>query len=147
MHIRNIFISFILFAIAISNNINAQITPTSENELLSYYERNIDKLDPIEGVYDWIIEQSGENAYMTFPAQSTNEKAYIYKDQSGNYKLYGIENTIECALSDINPRYEYIGSAKTAAVVQNRLFLGNVAKPDTPYKDLTDISLRMLPTA
>ena len=51
MHIRNRFINFILFAIAISNNINAQITPTSENELLSYYERNIDKLDPIEESY------------------------------------------------------------------------------------------------
>lgn len=137
MHIRNIFISFILFANAISNNINAQITPTSENELLSYYERNIDKLDPIEGVYDWIIEQSGENAYMTFPAQSTNEKAYIYKDQSGNYKLYGIENTIIKRVGGFNI-YNYVirwpGSNVTCssrfAFKENTIFDVNYSIPD-----------------
>ena len=59
--------------------------------------------------------------------------------------IYGIENTIECALSDINPRYEYIGSAKTATVVQNRLFLGNISKPEIPYEKLMQYSLHFYP--
>ena len=57
----------------------------------------------------------------------------------------GFEDTIPISASDINLNYNIIDSAYTATSCQNMLFLGNVHKPEIPYKELSDLSLRFLP--
>ena len=56
----------------------------------------------------------------------------------------GFEDTIPISASDINLNYNIIDSAYTATSCQNMLFLGNVHKPEIPYKELSDLSLRFL---
>jgi len=59
--------------------------------------------------------------------------------------ITGWETFTDIALEDLNINYNLVDSAKTQAVSQNMLFLGNVHKPDIPYKELYDLSLRFLP--
>ena len=57
----------------------------------------------------------------------------------------GFEDIIPISASDINLNYNIIDSAHTATSCQNMLFLGNVHKPEIPYKELSDLSLHFLP--
>ena len=62
-----------------------------------------------------------------------------------NLLITGFEDTEAVAATDININYNIVDSAKTQAVCQNMLFLGNVHKPEIPYRELQDLSLRFLP--
>lgn len=57
----------------------------------------------------------------------------------------GFENVEEISIDELNIQYNIVDKVKTQAQVQNMLFLGNVDKPTIPYKELTDLSLRMYP--
>lgn len=59
--------------------------------------------------------------------------------------ITGFEPTTEVSDEAINQMYTYYQSAETQASCQNRLFLGNVKKPDQYYKFLTQASLRFTP--
>ena len=59
--------------------------------------------------------------------------------------ITGFENTIPVSAADINLNYNVIDAAHTATSCQNMLFLGNVHKPEIPYVELQDLSLRFLP--
>jgi hypothetical protein len=48
-------------------------------------------------------------------------------------------------VQDINLHYNIVDCAKSSAVCQNMLFMANVHKPNLPYKELEDLSLRFLP--
>jgi hypothetical protein len=52
---------------------------------------------------------------------------------------------IDIAATDINLNYNIVDAVGTSAVCQNMLFLANVHKPDIPYVELQDLSLRFLP--
>ncbi len=73
----------IVLTLIIAQTSHAQISPRNVQELMSYFEDNIQHLDPIEGVYDVNIEQWGENAYRQFPSETTNVTMLIYKDKDG----------------------------------------------------------------
>ena len=62
-----------------------------------------------------------------------------------NMLITGFEPTIPISAADINLNYNVIDAAHTATSCQNMLFLGNVHKPDIPYIELQDLSLRFLP--
>lgn len=62
-----------------------------------------------------------------------------------NCVITGFEPVIEISAADINLQYQLVDSAKTAAVCQNMLFLGNVHKPNIPYEELQDLSLHFCP--
>lgn len=57
---------FVLILVSSAQDLSAQISPDNVQELMSYFENQIQSLDPIEGVYDVNIEQWGENAYQDF---------------------------------------------------------------------------------
>lgn len=61
--------------------------------------------------------------------------------------LTGFENIEPKTIEDINVQYNIVDAAKTQAQVQNMLFMGNVHKPEIPYEELQDLSLRIYPTA
>lgn len=107
------------------------------------------QLNNIDYSYNYITVYYTRNTGDSYQTRSTkaykiNDK-YIVKHQICTINVTGLEDSTEIPISEINNQFFQVNKAKTSAQCQNRLFLGNVAKPDTPYKDLTDISLRMLP--
>lgn len=78
----------IVLTLIIAQSLHAQISPRNVQELMSYFEDNIQHLDPIEGVYDVNIEQWGENAYRQFPSETTNVTMLIYKDKDGFFRAF-----------------------------------------------------------
>ena len=107
------------------------------------------QLNNIDYSYNYITVYYTRNTGDGYQTRSTkaykiNDK-YIVKHQICTINVTGLEDSTEIPISEINNQFFQVNKAKTSAQCQNRLFLGNVAKPDTPYKDLTDISLRMLP--
>ena len=62
-----------------------------------------------------------------------------------NAVITGFEDITQITAADININYNIVDSAKAQAVCQNMLFLGNVHKPEIPYKELQDLSLHFLP--
>lgn len=107
------------------------------------------QLNNIDYSYNYITVYYTRNTGDGYQTRSTkaykiNDK-YIVKHQICTINVTGLEDSTEIPISEINNQFFQVNKAKTSAQCQNRLFLGNVSKPDTPYKDLTDISLRMLP--
>jgi len=78
----------IVLTFIIAQTSHAQISPRNVQELMSYFDDNIQHLDPIEGVYDVNIEQWGENAYQQFPSETTNIMMLIYKDKDGLFRVF-----------------------------------------------------------
>lgn len=72
-------------------------------------------------------------------------RKFPVRNNSCNVIITGSEETKDIPVSDINIQYSIIDKAKSQTVCQNMLFLGNSCKPDMMYKDLSDISLRLLP--
>lgn len=66
---------------------------------------------------------------------------------SADITITGFEPQHEISINDINVQYNLISTAKTAAQCQNMLFLGNASRPDIPYGELADLSLRIYPCA
>lgn len=107
------------------------------------------QLNNIDYSYNYITVYYTRNTGDSYQTRNTkaykiNDK-YIVKHQICTINITGLENSTEIPISEINNQFFQANKAKTSAQCQNRLFLGNIAKPDIPYKDLTDISLRMLP--
>lgn len=73
------------------------------------------------------------------------DRKFPIRNNSCNVIITGSEETKDIPVSDINIQYSIIDKAKSQTVCQNMLFLGNSCKPDMMYKDLSDISLRLLP--
>lgn len=73
------------------------------------------------------------------------DRKFPVRNDSCNVIITGSEETKDIPVSDINIQYSIIDKAKSQTVCQNMLFLGNSCKPDMMYKDLSDISLRLLP--
>lgn len=76
-----------------------------------------------------------------------NKKFLISNAGTSSIVVSGFENNVSLTASDINLSYNIVDSAKAQAVCQNMLFLGNVHKPNIPYKELQDLSLHFLPYA
>lgn len=107
------------------------------------------QLDNIDYSYNYITVYYTRNTGDSYQTRSTkaykiNDK-YIVKHQICTINITGLEDSTEIPISEINNQFFQASRTKTSTQCQNRLFLGNVTKPDIPYKDLTDISLRMLP--
>lgn len=78
-------------------------------------------------------------------AYKINQKYIINSANSCSIKVTGYETIDEITNEEINPIYQVVDSAETQTTCNNRLFLGNISKPDINYKELTDISLRFVP--
>lgn len=84
-----------------------------------------------------------ENA--TVQAFKINQKFLVNNLLNCDITITGYEDTTEIDVSEINPMYQIADSVETQAACQNMLFLGNIQKPEIPYQDLQDLSLRFLP--
>lgn len=84
-----------------------------------------------------------ENA--TVQAVKIEQKFLVNNAFKCNIIITGYEDTTDIPVTDINPMYQIASSVETQEQCQNMLFLGNVHKPEIPYQELEDLSLRFLP--
>lgn len=99
---------------------------SSYNHISVYYTRSTSDMDENETTESFKILK-------TYPVYNGISKIVIN----------GFENTESVSINDINVQYNIVDSALTQASCQNMLFLGNVHKPDIPYLELSDLSLRL----
>lgn len=74
------------------------------------------------------------------------DNKYVINGDSLELVISGYENSDEISMNEINLVYELANSVKAQAQCQNMLFFGNVNKPDIPYTELEDLSLRIIPS-
>jgi hypothetical protein len=73
------------------------------------------------------------------------DSKFVISDTELDITLTGFENTVDISINDINLMYELADSVKCQAQCQNMLFFGNINKPKIQYKELEDLSLRIIP--
>ena len=72
-------------------------------------------------------------------------ESYDIYNGSANITITGYEPTDSVDESEINTSYEIVGSAKAQAICNNRLFLGNIKKPEINTKALKNLALHFYP--
>lgn len=104
----------------------------------------------IDSAYDFVTvyytrstSEGLENAYTEY--KKVQKKYPINNANICNITITGFEEQVDIAKEDINLFYNVVDSVITSASCQNMLFLANVHKPDIPYQELSDLSLRFLP--
>lgn len=84
-----------------------------------------------------------ENANVS--AYKINQKFLVNNLLNCEITVTGYEDVTQIPLEDINPMYQIADTVETQESCQNMLFLGNIRKPEIPYQELEDLSLRFLP--
>lgn len=111
---------------------------------VSFQITNIDSsYDYVYVYYSRSTAEAGENFQTQYA--KIDKKFLVNNAEICNIIITGFEDTIELSSSDINLSYNTVDSVVTSATCQNMLFLANVHKPDIPYNELADLSLRFLP--
>lgn len=111
----------------------------------SFYLSNLDPSYQYISVY-YTRNTSDINQNSITEARKINQKYLINNANSCNVLITGFEDTTEITLEEINPNYQVVQDAATQDQCQNMLFLANVHKPNIPYTELQDISLRFIPS-
>ena len=108
------------------------------------------QLSNIDSSYDYVYvyysrstAEAGENMQTQYA--KIDKKFLVNNAEICNVIITGFEDIIELSASDINLSYNTVDSVVTSTTCQNMLFLANVHKPDIPYNELQDLSLRFLP--
>lgn len=84
-----------------------------------------------------------QNAVVT--THRINQKFIVTNSSTCLITILGYEDSSQVDNSEINPMYLLASSAAAQEQCQNMLFLGNITKPEIPYNELEDLSLRFLP--
>lgn len=137
-----------LVSVFIGTGLPSSVHTGTKNEnsfkTVTFQLSNIDSAyDNVTVYYSRNTVELNENFVTEYVKISKNFKV----NNSGfcNIVITGFENTENISATDINLNYNVVDSAYTQAVCQNMLFMANVHKPDIPYKELSDLSLRFLP--
>lgn len=107
-------------------------------------------LTDIDSSYDYVTvyysrntAEGSDNSVTEYAKIS--KKFVVNKASEAQILITGFEETERITSAEINLSYNIVDAARTSAVCQNMLFLGNVHKPDIPYQELSDLALRFLP--
>lgn len=124
------------------------LTTGTKNEnsfkTVNLYISNIDpSYDYLYVYYSRYTAEQGENFNTEYI--KIDKKFIVSNDGTCNISINGFEPTIPITSADINDSFEIVDAAKAQTVCQNMLLLGNVHKPEIPYKELSDLSLHFLP--
>lgn len=106
-----------------------------------------ENLDPAYNyMYVYYSRSSAENESNSVVEYiKITQKYLLFNSDRCVVNITGYEDTETVTLQDINLLYNIVDSAKTSAVCQNMLFMANVHRPNLPYEELSDLSLRFLP--
>lgn len=126
------------------NSIDGGFRDENSYKSVSFTLKNIDSEYSYIKVY-YVRYSADINEHRVLNAYKIYQK-YQVKDNKCNILITGLEYAQEISENDINIQYSNISTAGAQAVVQNRLFLGNIEQVDPLYRDLADVSLRILPT-
>lgn len=72
-------------------------------------------------------------------------KDYPIRNGNSAILITGDEQTQEVSIDELNVQYNVVSAVKSQTQVQNRLFFGNISKPDIPYEKLEKYSLAFVP--
>lgn len=98
-----------------------------------------------EYVSVYFSRTTGSNTKQELTTYGRIDKKYYIKNNVSKITITGYENIEDKTNEDINMLYNQVDSVKAQAICQNMLFLGNISKPNIPYKELSDLALRFLP--
>lgn len=126
------------------NSIRSGFRDENSHKLVIFTLENVDLAYQYVNVYYSRVTGDIQENQVT-KAYKINSKFLIKDNTTCQVIVTGFEETEEITLEDLNLQYQVCGSCETQASCQNMLFLGNISKPDIPYEDLADISLRFLP--
>lgn len=124
-------------------SIDGGIANMNSNKSLQVTLTNIDESYDYVSVY--VVRSSAQQDGGRYTEVYKVRKHYIVRNGVCNIIITGDEAKIEQTIDDINAQFFLASSSKAQAQCQNRLFLGNVAKPLLPHKDFIDISLAFQP--
>lgn len=111
---------------------------------VNLYMSNIDSAyDYLYVYYSRYTAEQGENFNTEYI--KIDKKFVVSNQGTCNISINGYEPTIPITAADINDTFEIVDAVKAQVSCQNMLFLGNVHKPEIPYKELSDLSLHFLP--
>lgn len=116
----------------------------NSHKSVNFHLTNIDSAYQYVTVY-YTRSTSDINENSVVTANKINQKFIVNNFQKSRIIITGYEDVEEITTSEINPSYQIVDSVNTQTSCQNMLFLGNVKKPNIPYQELQDISLRFLP--
>lgn len=107
-------------------------------------------LSDIDSAYDYVTvyysRNTAEGNYNRVTEYCKIDKKFIVNNADCcNILITGFEDVDPVTVSDINLHYNVVDAVGTSAVCQNMLFMANVHRPDIPYNELQDLSLRFLP--
>lgn len=133
-----------LFIGSIPSSIRSGFREEDSHKLVRLLLSNIDS--SYQYVYVYYTRSSSdiaENAAVS--AYKINQKFLVNNLLNCEITVTGYEDVTEIPLEDINPMYQIADSVETQESCQNMLFLGNIQRPEIPYQELEDLSLRFLP--
>ena len=107
-------------------------------------------LTNVDSAYQYVVvyytrATSDINQNSVVVSKKIEQKFLVNNFLKCNIIITGYEDEIEVSSSEINPQYQIADSVQTQEQCQNMLFLGNIRKPEIPYAELEDLSLRFLP--
>lgn len=114
------------------------------HKLVKFYLSNIDSAYQYVNVYCTKVTSGYQQESVT-QAFKIDKKFLVNNSLTCDVVITGFEDFIEIPLTEINVQYNIASAVDTQATSQNMLFLGNIKKPNIPYKELSDLSLRFLP--
>ena len=133
-----------LFIGNIPSSIRSGFRDEDSHKLVRMVLSNIDSAYQYVYVY-YTRSTSDINQSATVQAYKITQKFLVNNMLNCDITITGHEEVQEIPINDINPMYQLADSVTAQASCQNMLFLGNIQKPEIPYQELTDLSLRFLP--
>lgn len=113
-------------------------------KVVKFYLTNLDtQYDYLKVYYTRTTSDNSQQDVTT--AHVINNK-YLIKTDTTYLNISGFETFSDISIDEINPFYELAGTVKAQAKCQNMLFFGNINKPEIPYQELADLSLRITPS-
>ena len=125
-------------------SINGGYKNMNSHKGVQFYISNIDQ------AYDYLVvyytrSYADLKQNRVISAYKINNKFTLHTN-STYISIFGTEDTTDIPISDLNTQYFVANKAATQVQCSNRLFLGNVSKPNIDYKELSDLSLHIYPT-
>ena len=133
-----------LFVGNIPTSIRSGFRNEDSHKLVRLLLSNIDSAYQYVNVY-YTKSSADINENATVQAYRIEQKFLVNNLLTCDITITGYEDVTEISVDEINPFYQIADSVETQAACQNMLFLGNIHKPNIPYQELADLSLRFLP--
>lgn len=124
-------------------SIRGGLMDEDSNKIIKLRVTNIDTAYDYVKVY-YTRTTSGPDGVLVTKAAKI-DRDFVIKSSSCEIVLSGYDPETTIDLDTINAQYFLASTAKAQAQCQNRLFLGNLSKPEVPYKELRDLALRFIP--